>query len=386
MGEFDNTAKKWDITIIGGGVAGCATAIAIKNITPDLTVQIIDRSDPTAGSFYEHSIRPRIGETLPPQIMIPLQRLGLLTQFRAAGFVRAQGTEALWGEDQPYANEYIFSAYGNGWHVDRRQFDELLQREAQRRGVSFVRQSGFRCIEPDENGWQLSLLNSADGAAQKIRTGFVVDATGRAAKVARALGVAVQQHDNLAGIYRFYSIEEDLDKPDYSTLIESASNGWWYSARLPQGQRVVALMTDHDLIKNQSLSAVAMFEQALQATRFISDKLKRETRSKPGRKPVVTAAHSQSLKRVADQGWLAVGDAAYTFDPLSSLGIFKALRMAILASYAVHDHFHNKQQGVEKYQKLAQAELENYAAKHQQYYAEEQRFADYPFWSRRHAA
>ncbi len=99
MGKIDNTAKKWDITIIGGGVAGCATAIAIKNIAPDLTVQIIDRSDLTTGSFYEHSIRPRIGETFPPQIMIPLQRLGLWAQFRAAGFICA----LLQGESEPDA-------------------------------------------------------------------------------------------------------------------------------------------------------------------------------------------------------------------------------------------------------------------------------------------
>jgi flavin-dependent dehydrogenase len=40
---------------------------------------------------------------------------------------------------------------------------------------------------------------------------------------------------------------------------------------------------------------------------------------------------------VAGDSWLAVGDAASTFDPLSSQGIVKVLRSGVCASYAIAD-------------------------------------------------
>jgi len=323
--------------------------------------------------------------------MLPLQRLGIWQQFQAAGFIDAHGTAALWGDDLPHTNEYIYSAYGNGWHLQREEFDALLFAEAKRRGVEFLTESRLQSVSQSERGWQLKLSSAekteaAGGApiATDLHSRFVIDASGRAAKLARSLGCEIRRFDKLTGIYRFYNRNQQVGiNKDKSTLIESVDIGWWYTAQLPHGQQVIALMTDHDLLKKHNLAQTEHFKQALSGTQFVQAKVQGLSTASS---PIVAAAHTQCLSKFAGPGWLAVGDAAFTFDPLSSLGIFKALRMAILASYAVHDFFNTKDTELAKYQHLAQAEFENYSIKHQQYYAEEMRFSDQLFWSRRQAA
>src|SRR5947209_19913475 len=52
-------------------------------------------------------------------------------------------------------------------------------------------------------------------------------------------------------------------------------------------------------------------------------------------KPMLHAAASQRLETCKGDGWLAVGDAASTFDPLSSQGIIKGLRSGICAARSI---------------------------------------------------
>jgi flavin-dependent dehydrogenase len=86
---------------------------------------------------------------------------------------------------------------------------------------------------------------------------------------------------------------------------------------------------------------------------------------------------------VTGDGWLAVGDAATTFDPLSSQGILKSLRSGVLASYAVADYFKGTQTGLVKYEALAAREFKDYMDSRADFYSRERRWDDAPFWLRR---
>ncbi|MFL5353889.1 NAD(P)/FAD-dependent oxidoreductase [Archangium sp.] len=96
-------------------------------------------------------------------------------------------------------------------------------------------------------------------------------------------------------------------------------------------------------------------------------------------------ASSHMLRPVHGEGWLAVGDAASAFDPLSAQGIVKALRSGVVASYAAAD-FLLKQEGVglQRYEALHQREVLGYARAHARYFAQEQRWPEHRFWRRRH--
>ncbi len=385
-------AKTADVAIVGAGVAGCALAIALKRNLPGLDICLLDRGQQTAintgedENVYADSIRPKIGETLPPQVIIPLQQLGLWEQFLAAAFLSCAGTLSLWGAALPEANEYIYSPYGNGWHLNRQQFDALMLNAAIQYQVRLISKAQFLDISQKHNGWQIAwrTTKQAGDEQQTITARFVVDASGRSARVAQRLGVNKQKLDRLIGIYRFYFKDQrSLAEPvatDSSTLIESAAQGWWYSARLPQHQQVVALMTDADIARTESYRTSTEFEQALAATKQISGHLDGLTADG---EPIVSAAHTQRLDRMAGYGWLAVGDAAFTFDPLSSLGIFKALRMSLYAAYAIKDFFNAKDRQLIKYQAVADAEFNGYLAKRRDYYTAETRYSSELFWLRR---
>ena len=82
--------------------------------------------------------------------------------------------------------------------------------------------------------------------------------------------------------------------------------------------------------------------------------------------------------------WLAVGDAASIFDPLSSQGIVKALRSGVFASYAIADLLLNGDDlGLRRYRRYVQDEFEGYAKNRAQYYGEERRWPESEFWRRR---
>ena len=384
-----------DVVIVGAGVSGCAIAIALKRIAADLDICILDRGQQTTrdtnanDTTYADHIRPKIGETLPPQVIIPLQQLGIWEQFLAASFLTSAGTSSAWGTSTPYANEHIYSPYGNGWHLDRKKFDALLLNAAIDHEVRVLDHAQFLSINQQQNGWQIEFRKTEQSNAlhQHLSAKFVVDATGRSARVAQRIGANKQFVDHLLGIYRFYyqddkKLQHEL-AADSSTLIESARNGWWYSARLPGHKQVVALMTDTDIAQAKGYGHSIGFDQALEATQQIGRQLDGMAACSA---PVVSAAHTQHLDRMAGKSWLAVGDAAFTFDPLSSLGIFKALRMSLYASYAIKDFFNDKDQNLIKYQTVAGAEFNSYLAKRREYYAEESRFSNNPFWARRLAA
>ncbi|MEH2316508.1 NAD(P)/FAD-dependent oxidoreductase [Nostoc sp.] len=92
-----------------------------------------------------------------------------------------------------------------------------------------------------------------------------------------------------------------------------------------------------------------------------------------------------ALDQVCGDNWLAVGDAASAYDPLSSQGITKALRLGIFAGYAIGERLNKEETaGLSKYASLVRREFEYYRQIHRQYSAEEQRWKQNRFWHRRH--
>ena len=102
--------------------------------------------------------------------------------------------------------------------------------------------------------------------------------------------------------------------------------------------------------------------------------------------PKVRPAGSRSVTSPSGLPLLCVGDAAVSFDPVSGQGIFKALRSGIFASYAIADLLRrNDESGVTRYRAFVSDEFSAYRQTLHDYYALEQRWADRPFWRRRHA-
>lgn len=359
------------MAIVGGGPAGCAVALSLRDYAPSLSIALIEASTYT---------EPRLGETLPPIGRGLLEHLGVWEAFRAQGHQPLYGTAAAWGAPIAREHPFIYTAHGNGWHLDRGRFDAGLASAAEARGVMLLRGTRVRDVAryADGSGWRLRLDTSE---LRELRARFLVDATGRAASIARRVGARGVCHDRLIALTQLF---EQRDPTDPRTLVEAFRDGWCYTARLPADQRIACCLTDTDIARGLRLHEPRCWSSLLSSMGHVALAL----RDAEPRGPLIArAVGSRRLDPVAGEGWLAVGDAAATFDPLSSTGIVKALRSGIFASYAIADLLTSRNpSGVKRYAAFIRAEFDAYTRTHAAYYRAEQRWPESLFWRRRAAA
>jgi flavin-dependent dehydrogenase len=93
---------------------------------------------------------------------------------------------------------------------------------------------------------------------------------------------------------------------------------------------------------------------------------------------------SQRLEAAAGDGWIAAGDAAACFDPLTSMGIGHALCSGIQAARGVYCHLSGDGRTRSEYVASVQRNFNRYLNLRAHYYGLERRWADAPFWARRH--
>jgi flavin-dependent dehydrogenase len=302
-----------------------------------------------------------------------LVHLGVWEAFQNQGHREVHGTSAAWGGPEPRDNDFLFAARGNGWHLDRSAFDAMLAAEAERRGVALLRPARLVSATQKGTGWHLRVSGGLEMNAR-----FVVDATGAAAAFARRQGARFLAADRLTGFARFY---EGSETADPRTLVEAFADGWWYTAGLPGGQRIAACLTDADLARRLRLRDTAEWNRLLDATDRVRETLRG---AQPQTDVIVRATPSRCLEPVTGDDWLAVGDAAAVFDPLSSSGILKALRSGIFAGYAVGDRLtQGDTRSLERYRRLAKEEFASYSHLRARHYAAEGRWPESAFWRRR---
>src|SRR5262249_14386471 len=219
-----------EVLVVGGGPAGTAAAIALTRI--GRSVLIVERSR------YD---RERIGETLPPSARIPLARLDVWDRCIGEGHPPSPATISAWGRDDIDENHFIGNPYGHGWHLDRRRFDSMLASIARTCGACVDLESRVTACLPRGSGFDVEYIRG--GTIRKVRTAFMIDATGRSSLVARHQGARRIAFDRLIGVVGVFARRSSLSEEDPRTLVEAVANGWWYSAWLPHSRAIVAYMT-----------------------------------------------------------------------------------------------------------------------------------------------
>ena len=353
----------FDVAIAGGGPGGSATALSLRAHAPSLSVILIEASDFNAC---------RIGETLPPPVRTILEHLQVWKDFCALSPREVFGTTAAWGQPVPVDNDFIFMPANTGWHVERASFDHMLAIAAQERGATLLLRSSLSEFHWADDQWRLKL-----STGDTLSSRFIVDATGGKAAIAQRLGARFENLDRLVGVARFF----ENDGNDSRLMVEAFEHGWWYTAGLPDDKRIVSCVTDADLAHRLELNKPEEWQRLLAAARVISAVVRG---CKPSDGLVAQSAGSRQLEPAANERWLAVGDAASRFDPLSSQGIFKALRSGIFASYAIGDWLtRNDDSGLRRYCHYVAKEFESYCETRAKYYSQEQRWPTSEFWLRR---
>jgi hypothetical protein len=250
---------------------------------------------------------------------------------------------AAWGDSRLASNEFLFHAHQVGWRLDCAAFDQMLVKAASSR-VSALFQAKVVALDKQTGEWCVSL---SDGSIHTAH--FVVDATGRAAALARRCRLRPINCDHLVSCcFRAGSRSDGTE----GLMIESFAEGWWYAAMIPGGDRVFVCMTDADRVRPLELLS--------------------------GRGFVRLLAETEHIRRVADLGDRFGRPAIW---PAGS----RALGSGVFASYAIADWLRcGDPRGLSRYRLVLQREFATYRGALRKYYALQQRWPDSPFWRRRH--
>ncbi|WKD30568.1 tryptophan 7-halogenase [Streptomyces xanthophaeus] len=366
-------AGRFEAVVAGGGPAGAVAALVLARA--GRRVLLVDGGRPGVPSAAF-----TIGETLPPAARPLLDDLGLWAAFSAGTHLSCPGTYASWGSAQLHGHSHLLDPHGHGWHLDRDRFDAFL-REAAGAAGALVRRAvviGHRSTA----GEQHLLVREGGGAVRELRSGWVVDATGRRALIGRRLARRRRQ-DRLVAAYTLlggHGVGGHAGDLELRTLVEAVPEGWWYTARVPAG-RVVAHLTDADLAAARLRTADG-FRCAASRTRHVRERLSGyDPAGSPA--PRWTAAHGLRLSPPAGPGWVAAGDAAIAFDPLSSQGILTALHTGAHAGRAVDRCLAGDTGALASYASFLDGVADAYHHHHARSYAEERRWPEHPFWRRR---
>ena len=103
----------------------------------------------------------------------------------------------------------------------------------------------------------------------------------------------------------------------------------------------------------------------------------------PDSPPHTVSAGSSLIGPLSGEGWLAVGDAATAFDPLTSYGITSALAGGLQAAEVIKKALDGTSQEVARYAAQIRAIYAGYRKTQIAYYRLERRWPTSPFWSRR---
>jgi flavin-dependent dehydrogenase len=357
-----------DVVVVGGGPAGAAAAAAARAEGLDVELVCAPRGR-----------RPAPGESLPPgtdRLLDDIFGASILNhQQHRASF----GNRSAWGATDVEATEFVHNPFGHGWHVDRLMLEQSLHDRLRSLGVRVRSEARVTCQAWTGEEWRIG-LDDQPGIAIQARA--IVDATGRGARIARSQGARRQRLDRLVAAY-WVLIVADTRDGDCTTLIEAVRDGWWYTTPVPPHRRVVAFLTDSDLMPPRSARTGRDWHERLARAPHIRDRLASCGCRLHGRPPILDAAVTY-LDHPAGCSWVAAGDAAVSFDPLSSQGMLTSFVMGQGAGHAVAAILTRGDQqplirwGAE-YARLLEAHLRLQAA----YYALERRWPTAPFWARR---
>ncbi|HTU45744.1 MAG TPA: tryptophan 7-halogenase [Bryobacteraceae bacterium] len=361
-----------EVVIVGDGVAAFATALALaRKGVRNVRVIGAARAD-----------GKRVGESIPPDTRTLLQELGIWDAFLRQAHQRCLGSCSLWGSEQVGYNDFVLNPHGCGWHLDRNLFDRLLAEGAIKSGACW--ESGKRLIgcEPLHDRGFLLRFRLTDGQEEFLAARFVVDATGAGSVFARHAGSYRLFLDHLVFVYGFFESPVDSARCSKPTMLEAVQDGWWYFAGLPERRVAVAIATDPEIIRSRMLHRRDNWFAYLLRTKLIAAQLD-NCRFLP-EELIVRPAPSFRLDRAAGPAWLAVGDAASAYDPISSQGIHKALSDALRAADAVADSVHSDRGTWKEFDHSIRREFETYTANRNFLYTQERRWPHSQFWATRH--
>ncbi len=350
---------QYDAVILGAGPAGSAAARHLARA--GVRTGLLERSRFDA---------PRIGETLAPEACQLLRAAGLDSVLQNVPGVAGPGSVQVWADGDAIESDFLFRGKGFARHLDRTAFDRALATAAAQAGADVKLGVRLRTCARHGDHWRGDF--ERDGRTESFAARWVLGATGRAGWLLNRLGVRPVRSDPLvAHVARL----EHLPGADARLHLEAVPGGWWYFAPLSDRRGVAVFLTDLGCRDGAGARAtwLAALERSALIRRRIGDARPHAVRVYP--------AGTRWVGTVAGPGWLALGDAALAYDPISGSGVARALTGAAEAARVLLAG--NTGEALAEFQRDHDGRCRSYAAGLRDAYRLAARWPDDPFWSSR---
>lgn len=316
-----------DVLVIGGGPAG-------STVSPMLAekghrVVLLEKA---------HHPRFHIGESLLPANLPLLDRLGVADEVRAIG-QHKPGAEFV----SPHHEHVQTFEFAEAWdksmpfayQVKRAEFDEILIRNAQRKGVEVHEGCKVRSVEFLPDHTVRVHAEHDDGRTSEWHAKFLVDASGRDTFLANCFQIKERNpRHNSASVYgHFADARRNAGASEGNITIFWFDHGWFWFIPLTGGATSVGMVTWPYHMKTRAGRDLQQFMMDNIATcAGLSDRLK-EARLLG---PVEAAANfSYAAQRNHGANYLMLGDAFTFIDPVFSSGVWLAMSGGELGAHTI---------------------------------------------------
>jgi len=305
-----------DVLVIGGGPAGSTISALLSE--QGWNVHVLEK---------DSHPRFHIGESLLPQSIPMLRRLGVLPEVEKIGIVKygAEMVSYRYGRSQMFHFAKAFDeSQPYAFEVKRAEFDAILANNAVAKGAHFY--EGVRAQRVDLRPGQTSLVYTEDreGRARTWEARFIVDASGRDTFLSGQLGGKhrSKKHGSAAIFGHFEGVTRIPGMDEGNITAGWLDDGWCWLIPFKDGTMSVGAVCHPDYIKSRTVPLDQFLLETLRQSPPIA---KRMEKAKPLTPTYAAANFSYRRETMSGDGYLMVGDAFAFIDPVFSSGVHLAL-------------------------------------------------------------